>query len=77
MGKPKKQESTVDFIELYATVADEGTQWHWRAKANNGEIVSQGEGHGTMGHALRAASGVHPNVPIFQMIGDKKVPVTE
>lgn len=76
MGKPKKQESTVDWIELYSTVnADEGSDWHWRAKAGNGEIVSQGEGHGSMGDALRAAGGVHPNVPVFQMIGGKKVPV--
>lgn len=76
MGKPKKQESTVDFIELYSTTGDE-TSWHWRAKSNNGEIVSQGEGHGSMNDALRAASGVHPGVQVFQMVDGKKVPVTE
>lgn len=43
-------------FEVYEVKKDEGTpEWRWRLVAVNGEIVSQGEAHGSRRDAIRAA----------------------
>ena len=53
-------------VEIYPTerrqVGDDGevaewTEWRWRLKADNGEIVAQGEAHTSEGDAKRAFEG--------------------
>jgi len=39
-------------------------QWHWHAKAPNGEIVSQGEAHTRKWSAKRAARRLFPHARI-------------
>lgn len=39
-------------------------QWYWHAKAGNGEIVAQGEGHPNHEGAKAAAEGAFPGVPV-------------
>lgn len=61
-------ESNVDHIEVFEGGADaETAAFFWRAKAANGEIVAQGEGHTRREDAVRAAEGVFPGVPVRRL----------
>lgn len=57
-------DTNVDHVEVYFSEQDQ--QWRWHAKAGNGEIVAQGEGHDRAEDAERAADGVFPEVRIVR-----------
>lgn len=54
----------VDYIEVYE---DQTDRFRWRAKAGNGEIVAQGESHGSRHDAERAALGVFPSATVVHV----------
>lgn len=55
-------------IEYFQDAAGE---WRWHVKAANGEIVAQGEGHGSRADAERAAGEA---LAVFEQAGDEQEP---
>jgi uncharacterized protein YegP (UPF0339 family) len=49
---------------VYVFMSPSNGQWYWRARAENGEIVAQGESHPFKSDAVRAAEGVFPGFEV-------------
>lgn len=57
--------TNVSIVEIFQ---GEDSQWYWRAKAKNGEIVATSEGYSSRYNVLRAANATWPSeIPVLSV----------